>query len=188
MLIDQKNIELAGVELEEGRDFIMSRRIDWEKLIALLDTKTTGDYIFDKLKRVFARVSKGEYIARNRIERIKSTWKGLGYDFTPRKEKDVDSWIVSEMWGAADSAWNTHKCTEIHFAIASGDGVFARELHKLIRQYDGRMRITVTVFTWHGGFNRQWLELTSEDNIILLDSANIEHPRSSTSQDRRVVS
>lgn len=194
ILIDQRNIELAGVEPEEGETYILPRRIDWSKFRHVLEAHSADVFAYDR-KSVFARVfpprdPRHARSGRTWLERTKHAWKEHGYEFTPRKEKDVDSWIVSEMWGAADTAWNTHHCSEIHFVIASGDGVFARELERLVAQYAGRMHIVVTVFSWHGGFNQQWLELTNAHNVILLDSADVVHADESSHpfDSRRVVS
>lgn len=187
VLIDHNNVTLAGLTKPDRREAVVPRLLDWDVFRRVVEScfDRKKSFVFEK-KGVFVKLSpsgpdKPLGAQYEWARKAKLRWEESGYSFTSVMEKDVDSWIVDELWSIADTACNTHKCKELHYVIASGDGVFARVLKKIIAQYKGRMRIRVSVCSWHDGLNHEWVDLVGSKEVLVLDTVNnLERQRYTT--------
>ncbi len=160
---------------------VRKTRINWRVLTA---------YIAERDLQQTKLIHAGAY-ARNRSEgeapsrwldealyrRRKQHTRTCTVEATRRDGKDVDSWIMNDMWMATTLyhlyEFMAHEETfypfKMKYVLVSGDGGYLRSFRNLEKAYGDHMLQRVIVYAWRDHLSGQLREFVGEDRIRYLD-------------------
>lgn len=115
-------------------------------------------------------------LAQGWLERTVETFRIHGFTLDTRLAKDVDSWIVNDIWSTV--VWHQQRLIhteqklsfplKMRHVLVSGDGGYLRAYQSLARVYGpDELELQLIVCSWRDSLSRELLEYA--DTVILLD-------------------
>lgn len=163
--IDMPNVERRGDE---------RLHIRWPRLFEEIEKELAGT------KLIHAGAYSGVWSSPSErqahyLDSLGKEFGRQGFEFHTREAKDIDSWIVNDLWM---SVARTQELTirekevliyplRLKHILVSGDGGYLRAYRSLKKVYEQDLEIEVVVFAWRNGVNQAFHELPAR--IVYLD-------------------
>ncbi|MDO8623796.1 MAG: hypothetical protein Q7R54_00340 [bacterium] len=155
IFVDVPNVELGGLKSPE----LTRRRLNWRVLgEAILQEDIPGTL----LERVgaYAKTYGDAQSIAHWLERISLTFGQAGFSIIPRYGKDVDSWIMNDIWESVVAHEQKSILNErlwyplqIRHILVSGDGGYLRTYKSLWKTFGDHLELELVVYAWRNGLN-----------------------------------
>lgn len=110
------------------------------------------------------------------LTRLKRQFYKLGFDVESRQGKDIDSWIINDIWMSVGKTQQAiierdevlHLPFRMRHILVSGDGGYMRAYRSLAQTYEEDLEIELVVYSWRNQLHRD-LEARASKVVYLDD-------------------
>jgi hypothetical protein len=152
--VDMPNVYTTAIELTSLKG--CRARLDWG---ALAQHISRAEVTYTKLIHTGAYLASHKENDRDERERLVAIRKQLqppGFDLVVRREKDIDSLIINDMWHTTvrveQETIRTHDKLlypfRIRHVLVSGDGGFVRAFEAIKSVYGDHAELELVVYSW----------------------------------------
>lgn len=161
ILIDMPNVIYRGFsETEKSSNYI-----NWEILTSKLERLLAGT--IPVRRATYHTVERGSETGEAWEIRAIPKWEEEKYSLIINRKKDVDSFIINDLWQSVAEILEKSKEAFVHIVLISGDGGYLRTIDSIAKTYGSRLRLQLTVCSWRDSLSGELRKRA--DHVELLD-------------------